>query len=62
MTEDLLMARLLCDFFKVLLLAYYDRETVDNLHPDNLTDLSFDYIYSWTMPVITPRPEYFSRN
>ena len=62
MTEDLLMARLLCDFFKTLLLAYYDRETVDGLHPDNLTRMEMYYIYTWFRPRVAPMPEYFSRN
>jgi len=62
MTEDSLMARLLCEFFAVLLYAYYDRVDMEKLHPDNLTGLKLDYIFSWTMPVITPRPDYFSRN
>ena len=62
MTEDLLMARLLVDFFKVLLLAYYDRETVDGLHPDNLTGMEMWYIYTWFRPRVAALPEYFSRN
>ena len=62
MNEDLLMARLLCDFFRVLLLAYYDRVEIEKLHPDNLTGMEMYYIYTWFRPRVAAMPEYFSRN